>query len=239
MVDSHPTGPRFALFTHDTFGLGHLRRCMHIARGIVESTPHAAVLLITGSPALGMLRSLPGHADYIKLPTIARNGPEASKPPHLPIPLADVTQMRSQLTQQALRSFDPHVFLVDNFPLGSRRELKPVLEGLRGTRTRTVLGLRDIVDYPETVRRQWSRDGTYEVLDRCYDRILVYGEREILDAAEAYALPATVADRIRYCGYVTNVETSLEDLPLQRARDSGPFVLGTVGGGGDGIPLAI
>ena len=41
---------RFAIFTHDTFGLGHVRRCLHIVRELCRRDSEAAVLLITGSP---------------------------------------------------------------------------------------------------------------------------------------------------------------------------------------------
>ena len=43
---------RIAVFTHDTFGLGHVRRCLHILGSLAESAPDTALLLITGSPSL-------------------------------------------------------------------------------------------------------------------------------------------------------------------------------------------
>lgn len=229
-------GPlRIALFTHDTFGLGHVRRSLHILRALALAEPEAALLLMTGSPALHALGDLPRQADVVKVPTLARTGPPDARPPHLPLPVPEVTALRQALVREALRGFRPHVFLVDNFPLGARRELRPLLEELRDTPTRTVLGLRDVLDLPETVRAQWTRDEVYRVLEDCYDRILVYGSREILDASEAYALPAAVRARLRHCGYVT---AGIPDpAPRPTRRDRAPRVLATVGGGGDGLPL--
>ena len=56
--------------------------------------------------------------------------------------------------------------------------------------TRLVLGLRDIVDSPDVVRRLWEAEDVYNLLEHGYDQILVYGNRELFDVAEAYRLPA-------------------------------------------------
>ncbi len=131
------------------------------------------------------------------------------------------------------------MLLVDNFPLGSRGELLSTLESLDRRRSRAVLGLRDILDAPETVRADWTRQGIYEVLRRHYDRILVYGSRDVFDVERAYALPPDVARKVRYCGYVTaNGDgcARVEEVRRELGFD-GPFLLATGGGGGDGFPL--
>lgn len=227
--------PRIALFTHDTFGLGHVRRCLHIVRALAERAPDAAILFITGSPAVRIFDELPQNVDYLKIPTVARTGAERDQPPHLPLPLGETTLLRSRLVREAVLGFAPDLFLVDNFPLGSRGELLPALQELRRSPTRTMLGLRDILDAPDVVRKEWSRQRIYDALDRYYDRILVYGHREILDLAEAYALPERVAARLHYCGYVTAGDERADveaDLGVGR-----PFLLATGGGGGDAFPL--
>lgn len=237
-VDS-AAAPRIAIFTHDTFGLGHVRRCLNIAWALADRTPRAALLLVTGSPALQALGRLPPNADYVKIPTIARTGDRELRPPHLPLPLDGVSGLRASLIREAVVGFAPDVFLVDNFPLGSRGELRPTLEALVQTRTHTVLGLRDILDAAEVVRADWTRQGTYEVLRRLYDRILVYGVREVLDVVDAYALPSDIAVKLRYCGYVTANGRAPSDAAAVQ-RDLGfdrPFLLATGGGGGDGYPL--
>jgi predicted glycosyltransferase len=231
--------PRIAIFTHDTFGLGHVRRCLHFARALAAQVPEAPILFITGSPALHVFDLLPPHVDFVKIPTIAKTGPEHLRPPHLPLPLDEVTALRSRIIQEAVLRFAPDVFLVDNFPLGSRNELRDTLEALSRTSTQCVLGLRDILDAPEVVRTEWTRQGTYEVLDRFYDRILVYGMRDVLDVPEAYGFPTTVAEKTHYCGYVTAAPTASRSAAEIREElgVSSPFLLATAGGGGDGFPL--
>jgi predicted glycosyltransferase len=226
------------VFTHDAFGLGHVRRSTRIVRAVVERDSGATVLLITGSPATHLLRDLPPRVDYLKLPTIVTSGAENTRPSTLDIGVAELAALRGELTRCALETFEPDVLLVDNFPLGTRLELLPTLRSLRHRPTRTILGLRDVVDPPEKVRKDWSRDGLYGVVGRYYDRVLVYGMREVLDAAEAYQLPGTVAEKLRYCGYVTAGSAVRPPDESRAEAGIGPgFLLATVGGGGDGRPL--
>ncbi|HET9233170.1 MAG TPA: glycosyltransferase [Candidatus Eisenbacteria bacterium] len=226
-----PSRLRIALYTHDTFGLGHVRRSLRFLSQLSSESPEAALLLVTGSPALGFLRDLPPRTDVVKIPTLARTGASQNRPPHLPLPVGDLTAIRERLIREAVLAFEPDVFLVDNFPLGSREELRPILEVLETRPTRTVLGLRDILDAPDVVRRDWIRHGTYDVLDRLYDRILVYGAEDVFDVAEAYAVPSHVSKKIVYCGYVTEPREANAPPP------SSSCLLATGGGGGDALPL--
>jgi len=230
---------RIAIFTHDTFGLGHIRRCLHIMNSLSERAPQTAMLLVTGSPVVHTLSSLPPHADFVKIPTLVKTGAQGSQPPHLPIPLPEVQLLRERLIQEAVLSFQPDVFLVDNFPLGAQRELLGVLQELRKTNTRTVLGLRDIVDAPDVVCTDWTRQGIYEILERYYDKILVYGVKEVLNVKEAYNLTPRIASKVEYCGYVT--EQSVRRRPAGEIKKElgikGKFIIVTGGGGGDAFPL--
>lgn len=208
-------------------------------RAIAEREPDAALLLITGSPATNLLRDLPPNADTLKIPTIITSGTNGTRPSTLNIGVAELASLRGELTRRALELFEPDVLLVDNFPLGTRHELLPSLRELRHRQTRTVLGLRDVVDPPEKVRRDWGRDGIYGAVERYYDRVIIYGVRAVLDAQAEYGLSDSVGARLSYSGYVT--ETSTPMISPERVRDEyglgEGFLLATVGGGGDGLPL--
>ncbi len=119
-------------------------------------------------------------------------------------------------------------------------ELLPVFDELARSspRTKVVLGLRDILDDPGRVRSTWQADGVYDTLEDVYDRVLVYGDRELFDIGEAYQIPEPVASRLEYCGYVTG------DRPERSVRPPGlapraDYILGTVGGGGDGVEVLV
>ena len=232
--------PRIALFTHDAYGVGHIRRSSRILRAVAEKSPDSPLLLITGAPSTNLLRDLPENADTVKIPTIITSGTSGTRPPTLNLGVAELASLRGELTRRALELFDPDVFLVDNFPLGTRFELLPALKELRHRPTRTVLGLRDVVDPPDKVRRDWERDGLYGIVERYYDRVLIYGVREVLDAVTAYGLSRRLAERVFYCGYVTDSEMGAGDRETTRRLlgvNGEKFFLATVGGGGDGRPL--
>lgn len=231
--------PRIAIFTHDAYGVGHVRRSSRILRAVAEKEPRAALLLITGSPVTKLLRELPQNADTIKIPTMVTSGGDRTKPQSLNIGVAELASLRGGITRCAVELFEPDVFLVDNFPLGTRHELLPTLRELRHRPTRTVLGLRDVVDPPEKVKHDWGRDGIFDVIERYYDRVLVYGVREVFDSVREYGLSAAIAERLRYCGYVAEAmprAEAAEAIRRELGLDSG-FFLATVGGGGDGRPL--
>lgn len=230
---------RLALFTHDAFGLGHVRRSTRILRAVAEAEPGVSLLLVTGSPSTHLLRRLPEGADYLKIPTITTSGASATKPPTLNLSVVELAALRGEITRRALAAFQPDVLLVDNFPLGTRHELLPVLQDLRDRPTRTVLGLRDVVDPPEKVRKDWAKQGIHDVVDRLYDRVIVYGSREVLDAAEAYELSELTAGKLDYAGYVTERPEAIRPAAeiLAELGLASPPLVGTVGGGGDGRPL--
>jgi len=234
-----PRKLRIALFTHDTFGLGHVKRSLNIIRALAKKDPNAAILLITGCPALHALKDLPANADFVKIPTIVKTGSSDSQPSHLPLSVRQTTSLRSHIIKETVLAFSPNVFVVDNFPLGSRAELWPVLQALQSLPTKTVLGLRDVLDAPEVVQADWKRQSIYDVLERYYDKILIYGLRNIFDVVKNYALGPKTAKKVRYCGYLTNtspLNSKAADIRAQLGVN-GSFVLASGGGGGDAYPL--
>jgi predicted glycosyltransferase len=44
---------RILIYSHDTFGLGHLRRCRAIAHSLVDADEALSVLILSGSPIIG------------------------------------------------------------------------------------------------------------------------------------------------------------------------------------------
>ena len=79
------SSPRIAMYSHDTFGLGHITRTIRVARSIVEAIPDATVLVLTGSPIAHRL-TFPSRVEYVKLPSVRKCGPEEYAPRELSIP---------------------------------------------------------------------------------------------------------------------------------------------------------
>src|SRR5260370_13852041 len=139
-------------------------------------------------------------------------------------------------------SFKPDLLLVDHAPLGMRGELRPALEYVRANlpQSRVVLGLRDILDEPAVVCRTWCEQAVYAALETFYDRLLIYGVPDVCDPITAYELPASVAARTSFCGYIRGDDPILPADDVRREIGVGaddPLVLVATGGGGDGMPL--
>ena len=68
-----------------------------------------------------------------------------------------ILALRRSALRSALGAFQPDVLIVDHAPRGALGELEPALQYLRDHgRTRCVLGLRDVLEHPETLRREWD-----------------------------------------------------------------------------------
>ncbi len=229
------TAPRrVALYSHDTQGLGHIRRNSLIARAITDHDPTANVLLLTGAREATSL-PLPPRTEVVVLPGIYKDPDRGYRPDAWTGSLADTLRVRGQIVRGAVSAFAPDVFVVDKAPLGVGEELLPALRAVRGTPTRTVLGLRDVLDSPDVAIREWRESGSTSIVDLFYDEVWIYGDRRVYDALTEYALPASVAVKARFTGYLGHGRRLAAPPP---ARPTHRYLLCLVGGGQDGAVLA-
>lgn len=231
-----PTGLRkLLLYSHDTYGLGHLRRNLAIATHMLATTSGLRVVLLSGSSVSDYF-GVPSGLRVVHLPPVTKQGHEQYRPLNGALPLSVVRRNRSSIMSEVVRSFAPDVFLVDHAPAGMSGELLDVFETLRShsPNTRVLLGLRDVLDEPGVVRDTWREQGIYELLGQAYDEIVVYGSREVFDVGREYDVPGPVAARLRYCGYLTRPERCRSRTPPPA---DGRYLLGTAGGGGDGVEV--
>ncbi len=236
-----PARRRVALYSHDTQGLGHVRRNIGLAAAIVEADPATDVLLITGAPeATGL--PLPPSTDVLTLPTLRKDGAGRYAARVLETSLADVLALRSSIIAAALASFGPDLFVVDKVARGIGNELDAALTHLRGTDCFVALGLREILDDAEVACREWEAGATTETVRDLYDAVWVYGDRAVCDPVEEYGLPSEVATKVRHTGYLANgrgagTVTRVRSVPRVPPPEE-PYVLCLVGGGQDGFDLA-
>lgn len=220
-----------------------MRRTSAIAWQVLQMNPRASILTISDSP-LGQFFPISANHDYIKLPSIVKMGPGNWKASHLSMPYEKVMEMRQDLLRNALTSFAPHLLLVDHMPHGAMGELIPALDALKELTppTQVVLGLRDILDDPEVIMHRWSVEGAYEAIERYYSRVLIYGMRNMYDLVSQYHFPDSVADKIRYCGYVCTQDEPVSAVKIRTRFLSGVpkgtrFIVALAGGGADAYPV--
>lgn len=227
---------RVLTYSHDSFGLGHLRRSVTLATAMVARAPFVHALCLTGSPVPDLF-PLPERCDLVKLPSIGKgkNGDYVAR--RLPMSIGEITALRSDLITATVRAFRPDLLLVDHTASGPGGELLPVLRRLRhdNLQTRIVLGMRDVLDTPLRAQAELQCGGTLAVLRDCYDHVLVYGDREVFDPVREYGFPDDVAQKTTFTGPVVPEAARL--VRSQRADRDVRHVVVTTGGGEDGYEL--
>ena len=226
---ARPSAHKILLYSHDTFGLGNIRRTLLLTEELTRQYPNAAVLIVTGSPMIHAFR-IPDGVDYVKLPCLDRVDAERYEPRFLCECAAEVSRTRMAILKDAVLGFGPDLVIVDKRPAGVDGELLKTLEALkrRPSQPKLVLGVRDILDDPVRTRLALRESGSFETIERFYDEVWIYGSQSVFDTVKEYGFPETVARKTFFCGYLKR--------PTEKAtRDGGPpSVLVTTGGGGDG-----
>ena len=227
-------GANVLIYSHDSFGLGHLRRCREIAHSLVEHYKGLRVLILSGSPIIGSF-DFRARVDFVRIPSVVklRNGDYTSLNKHIDI--QQTLSIRSAIINQTAEVYKPDLFIVDKEPLGLRGEVRETLELLRDSQTHVVLGLRDIMDDPEALQKEWQRRNVSASLDRYYDEVWVYGHQLMGNPLEGVGVSARALSSLKFSGYIMrhtpSAVSAMPDMPKE------PYLLVTTGGGGDGSEM--
>ena len=232
---SHKEGIRVLIYSHDSFGLGHLRRCRAIAHSLVGEFNKLSVLILSGSPIIGSF-DFRARVDFVRVPGVIklRNGDYTSLKLHLDI--EQTMALRASIIRHTADVFDPDIFIVDKEPLGLRGEVGDTLEMLKSRGTPLILGLRDVIDEPELLVPEWERKHVMPALKDLYDELWVYGLPQFYDPLTGVEIPEVIRRKIVYTGYLKHQVP--EALSVKSASvPNTPYILVTTGGGEDGDVL--
>ena len=219
---------RVMFYSHDTFGLGHLRRSRAIASHLTACDAETSAIILTGSPVAGRF-TFPERVDHVRLPGVTKLPDGSYVSQTLGLDIEKTTAFRSALIQSTVEQFEPDLLVVDKEPTGFRGELLPTLEWLKRTRTtRLVLGLRDVLDEDRVLAAEWERKGAVEAAERFYDEIWVYGPKSVYNPVRGLPLNDETRARIHWTGYLRREVIDTTETPER------PYILITPGGGGDG-----
>jgi len=229
---------KLLFYSHDSYGLGNIRRMVAIATYLVSRHHDLYILLITGSPMFHAFRTHP-QIDYVKLPCLSRNSSgeyfsrlECLNPNHL-------KSLRAQLIQSTYMGFKPDLCLIDKKPTGLSGELTSIFEtdGI-STDVKTLLLLRDILDEPNTTQNIWNKHNYHETIEEHYDEVLVIGDQSIFDLPKAYCFPSSVTNKTSFCGYIKrSIETHSSLSKNQTPKKHQKQIVVAAGGGNDGKTL--
>lgn len=226
---------RTLLYSHDTFGLGHLRRSRTIAMALTEADPACSALIVTGSPVAGRF-DFPERIDHVRLPGIVKQPDGSYTSSNLHMDIEEMERLRGAIIEAADREFEPEMLIVDKEPWGFRRELAPTLEAARARGARIVLGIRDVLDDEDALAREWERKGAIEAIERYYDEIWIYGVPQIYRPLAGLGLSARMESHTTFTGYLRRDSADWPAEPVSDLPEE-PYLLVTTGGGGDGTAL--
>tara|TARA_R110002110_G_scaffold147601_3_gene338187 strand:+ start:1992 stop:3197 length:1206 start_codon:yes stop_codon:yes gene_type:complete len=222
---------RVMFYSHDTFGLGHLRRSRALASALTDGDAQASAIILTGSPVAGRF-TFPERVDHIRLPGVTKLPDGSYVSQTLGMDIDQTTALRAGLIQTSVEQYQPDLLIVDKEPTGFRGELLPTLEWLRAKGgTPCVLGLRDVLDEPDVLATEWARKGAIKATEKYYDEIWVYGAHDIYDPTKGLPLSAQARARMHWTGYLRRTVTDASEVPDR------PYILITPGGGGDGAAM--
>ncbi|WP_035239854.1 glycosyltransferase family protein [Desulfobacter vibrioformis] len=222
---------KILMYSHDTYGLGHIRRTLTIARALTRQGTD--ILIITGCPLAGQF-CFPRGIDYVRIPGMIKTDRDQYEPLAVRLAPDQVLAIRKEIVLSVVKTFKPDLFIVDKAPLGLKKEIVPALGWIREhlPRTRTVLGLRDVMDDAQSVRASWKRKNLFSAIDAYYDHIWVYGNQEIYDPVAEYNIPPDLTPKLCFTGYLKRQVNQGPCIPKGKKK-----VLVTAGGGKDGFTL--
>ncbi len=228
------------MYSHDTYGLGHIRRTMAIAAHLLG--PRTNIIILTGSPIAGRF-AFPEQIDFVRIPGMIKKTNDEYLPLSVKLNARHALDIRKNIITATAKTFQPQLFIVDKEPLGLKKEVLPTLQWLRRSRpeTRTILGLRDIMDDGPTVRKDWYEKGVYKILDELYSEIWIYGNQEFYDPVIEYAISEQVKSKMHFTGYIPRKIPSKEAVKNikkeNNLNEDEKLVVVTTGGGGDGFAV--
>jgi predicted glycosyltransferase len=225
---------RILMYSHDTFGLGHLRRCRTIAHSLVGDYRGLNVLIISGATIAGAF-DYRARVDFVQVPSVIKlkDGEYTSMAGD--VDLKETLRMRQAIIRQTAEDFQPDIFIVDKEPLGLKGEVEDTLQYLKARGTTLVLGMRDVMDAPHLLDAEWKKSNMLDKIDQYYDRVWVYGPPDFYDPLLGLDVPPGVRRKMDFVGFLQR------SVPQQgRKSEHVPdedYILVTTGGGGDGADL--
>jgi predicted glycosyltransferase len=222
------------MYSHDTFGLGHLRRSRTIAHALVGHFPDLEVSIISGSPVVDAFW-FHDRVSYVQIPAAQKlsNGEYSSG--NSAHSLEETLTARETIIREAAERLRPDMVIVDKEPLGLGREMLPTLRWAKAQGATAVLGLRDVLDAPELLQAEWERKQNAAFTEEIYDEIWVYGPGSFYNPLSSIDLHEELLARTRYTGFLARSLPPTDDGTTLHFGNG--YILVTAGGGGDGYEL--
>ncbi len=203
---------------------------------IRQANPDARILLATGSELADNFPSLPG-LELIRLPPVTKNPDGSYSSPLAGQTTDELLAARSAILKRAVFEQAPDILIADKEPLGLLGELDEALASAPN-HTFKILGLRDVLDAPDKLLKEWGSRGVIDRLSGLYDEIWIYGPEWFHAPLDGLDLPENIMRTCHYVGFLGTPERDKVSHP-HADNDVLPdkYILVTAGGGEDGENL--
>jgi predicted glycosyltransferase/broad specificity phosphatase PhoE len=217
-------------------GIGHLQRAVAIAIALRDAG--ARVVLASGGTPVPLVegRAASRGVEIARLPEARSADMHFSK-------IIDATGQpiddawkagRRDMLLRVLAETAPDAIVTEMYPFGRRPfrfELTPLLEAARAMPKRPVIAssVRDVLIRNDKPGRAEEIAATVR---QFYDLVLVHGDARLVPFEASFPAAGSIADRIRYTGYVTEAKPSIPN----NDRSAGEILV-SAGGGAVGLPL--
>jgi len=222
------------LYSHDSVGLGHLRRNLAIAGEIERIFPRSCCLIVTGSPCATQFK-LPSNTEVIKIPCVTKDGEGNYVTKSFSGNLERTLEFRARMLLDTFLSFSPELVIMDHQLTGLYGEALDMLRAARKADALIFFGLRDIKDSPEVLKSRWNNPLSRWALNELYDHVCIYGMQSVYDPVKACA---PLFDHVRQHEFTGFIVPPHKQSGKTRWHGTRKKVLVTFGGGSDGIERA-
>ena len=127
---AHIANLRILLYSHDTLGLGHTRRCQAIACGLAGALIDPAILMVSGARQSTMF-DIPKCVDFVTIPSLKKSANGVYVARNVGLYMSEAMNLRSEILRSVVQTFRPDVLIVDKVPRGVYGELEPALDAIR------------------------------------------------------------------------------------------------------------
>src|SRR5258706_7364440 len=107
---------RILIYSHDTFGLGHLRRCRTLAHALVDRFKQLSVLILSGSPIIGSF-DFRARVDFVRIPGVIKLRNGEYTPLNLHLDIGETLLLPESIIKHTAEIFAAHPVIVDNGPV--------------------------------------------------------------------------------------------------------------------------
>lgn len=229
---------RILLYVQHLSGVGHYVRIGEIAKALARR--HDVTLTDGGRPVprAGMER-----VTMLPLPRIRREGSGLAALRSGP-GIGAVMRAREQILRETVGTLRPDVLVVEHYPFSKwllGDEIRGMITEARATNpgVKVLCSVRDVqprTRHEASSKEQYAREVSVR-LRAHFDVILVHGDPALIRLEEQLPFVSATGLSLAYTGMVSEKPAATKSGTVGAALRGAPFVLASVGGGGDRINL--